>query len=106
MVKKKVMKRAKKTYSTLQKLDSFVRSLQEFYPNDPSCPGIIISYLPGLQQYYASAVRFSAMYGKNSYSIFNIKANTLEECYIQLMEIWKNKIKPSKNATEEFLKFI
>lgn len=85
-------------------LDLLVRSLQEFYPNEPSCPGITVSYLPGMKQYYASIVRYREQYGKNSYAIFNTRQDTIIECLEELKKIWLNKIQPTKNATEELLK--
>ena len=97
-------RKIKETPSTLLDLDLFTRSLQEFYPNEPSCPGITISYLPGMQQYYASVVRFREMYGKNSYAIFNTRQDTIVECLTELKKMWLNKIQPLKSASEELLR--
>ena len=99
-------KRAKSTAAktSTAKLDLFVRSLQEHYPNDPSCPGIVFSYLPGLRMFYGSVVRYKSQYGQNSYSVFNTKAETLQEVFNELQNMWLNRIAPSKDATEELLK--
>lgn len=96
-------RKVKTPSSILLDLDLMARSLQEFYPNDPSCPGITISYLPGMKQYYASVVRFREQYGKNSYAIFNSRQDTIIGCLEELKKIWLNKIQPTKNATEELL---
>ena len=85
------------------KLDLFVRSLQEHYPNDPSCPGITFSYLPGLRMFYGSVVRFKYSYGQGSYALFNAKAETLQEVFNELQNMWLNRIAPSKAATKELL---
>jgi hypothetical protein len=86
------------------KLDLFVRSLQEHYPNDPSCPGIVFSYLPGMRMFYGSVVRYKTMYGKDSYSVFSTKGETLQEVFDVLQNMWLNRIAPSKDATAELLK--
>jgi hypothetical protein len=104
----RILRATKKKSSAIElstaKLDLFVRSLQEYYPNDPSCPGIVFSYLPGMRMFYGSVVRYKTMYGQNSYSVFNTKAETLQEVFNELQNMWLNRIAPSKDATEELLK--
>jgi hypothetical protein len=102
--KKRPPKKTAPKKSILLKMDIFVHSLQEQYPNDPSCPGITISYLPGLRMYYASIVRFSQIYGKGSYAIANTKADTIEETLAQLLDMWLSRIAPSKDATEQLVR--
>jgi hypothetical protein len=102
-MKRKSVKNAV-TKTSAAKLDLFVRSLQEHYPNDPSCPGIVFSYLPGLRMFYGSVVRYKSQYGANSYSLFNTKAETLQEVFAELQNMWLNRIAPSKDATAELLK--
>ena len=94
--------RAVKKKPTLA-LNLFVRSLQEHFPTDPSCPGITISWLPGLKMYYTSVVRFKSMWGKDSYNIFNTKAESAEEALSILQEMWLSHIAPSKDATKLLL---
>lgn len=84
-------------------LAKFLRSLQEYYPTDPTHPGITISWLPGLQMYYASVLRYKNSYGTGGYSIFNSKAETLCECLNLLLDQWMQKINPTKKATESLI---
>jgi hypothetical protein len=54
--------------------------------------------------FYGSVVRYKSQYGANSYSLFNTKAETLQEVSAELQNMWLNRIAPSKDATAELLK--
>jgi hypothetical protein len=54
--------------------------------------------------FYGSVVRYKSQYGANSYSLFNTKAETLQEVFAELQNMWLNRIAPSKDATAELLK--
>jgi hypothetical protein len=82
------MKRKSVPKTSTAKLDLFVRSLQEHYPNDPSCPGIVFSYLPGMRMFYGSVVRYKSQWEQNSYSLFNTKAETLQKVFDELQNMW------------------
>lgn len=81
-----------------------IKSICEYYPNDPSMPGVLVSYLPGMQMYYVSLVRYREIYGKNPYSVMNVKNENLIDALNEFVQTWKNKIQPSKQAIESFLR--
>ena len=84
----------------------FIRSLSEYYPNDPTRPSLVIGWLPGKQAYYVSIVRYTEMYGR----IRDISKQTIAQvtdpdlcCALNtLLKQWQNKLSPSKEATEKF----
>ena len=85
-------------------LGLLVRSVIEFYQNDPSVPGVVISWLPGMRMYYVSITRYKGGFGTVPQAICNAKSESLLEALNSIVEQWRNKITPSNNATEAFLK--
>lgn len=87
-------------------LELLIRSICEFYPNDPSMPQVEITYLPGLQMYWVGVRRFKEVFGKAPFTVMSVKNESLVEALNEFSRLWRNKLQPKYNttATEEFLK--
>ncbi len=82
-----------------------IRSICEKYPNDPSMPGIVLSWLPGMKMYYVSITRYAALYGNGAKSICSAKSESLINALNKVVTLWRNKVSPQANQTELFLKW-
>jgi hypothetical protein len=84
-------------------LELLSRSIVETYPSDPTFPAINISYLPQLQKFYISLVRYKYQYAAGSYVIFSAKEDSLVAAVNAFKALWLLKLRPTKSATEELL---
>ena len=59
-------------------LEELVKSLVSKYPDDPSSPSIVLSYLEDRQRWYASAVRYTERYGEGRVVVARATEESLE----------------------------
>jgi hypothetical protein len=81
-------------------LDLTLKSITELYPTDPTMPGMSLAWLPDKQLYYASIVRFRENYGGSRQVIYKAYGPSIFTCILQMLEAWRNHIKPKTNATD------
>ena len=96
-------KRAVK-YSLEYKLALLTQSIVEEFPNEPTFPGIKFAYLPNCNEFYGSIIRYKAVYGREGFVVCKAQHPTMEEVINSIIKQWTSRVKPTRNATEEFLK--
>ena len=57
-----------------------------------------------MRMYYVALQRYHAEYGKSPYTMFAVKNEDLVIALNEFISIWRNRIAPSTDATEQFLK--
>jgi len=60
-------------------LDRVSKAIDYKYPDDPTRPGIIFSYIPAKQMFYAGISRYKKAFGKEKYTAFKAYGDSPEE---------------------------
>lgn len=94
-----ITKRAKSVRGA-EMLDLVLRSITETFHDDPTIPGISLAYMPGDKNYYGSIVRFHEAYGRDRVAVHHVRGESAFAVLEALINIWKDKIKSSSEATE------
>jgi hypothetical protein len=102
--KKPSVKRVKRAATSIVapdvEFDLMLQSITELYPNDPTTPGLAISWLPQSRTFYASVHRFHAKHGDSPYVMFKAYGPTAFHCMRELLDKWSRHINPPMNATQ------
>ena len=90
----------------VSKVDLIVRSISEFYPNDPTSAGIAIAYLRSKQCFYGSIRRFRGQYGEDPYIVYKTYQSSVSNVLEDLLIFWKSQIVVEQSATEHLRKML
>jgi hypothetical protein len=85
------------------KLELFLRSIKEQYPNDPTAPGMVISAISPAY-FYVSVVRYTQGGGHGKVVVTSATGSNLLSAFNALLRYWRVKIAPpAQTATKAIL---
>jgi hypothetical protein len=58
--------------------EEFLRAVAAKFPDDPTAPGVVLSYIAEKGMYYGSVVRFSARFGQGKFVAASAEGPTLQ----------------------------